>query len=266
MLTSFCICCFESRFERTAFTLSKKQYDIFNMTSNSNLEVRSVIKFCQELGHTPSKTFEMMEKTGLKCSKVLVFKWHRRFREGRVSLDDDTREGRPAMRHILVDDVKAAVNGDRRLTVREITDKVRSSYGTVERILTQDLNMRKVSARWVPRLLSSSDKERRVACSKGFLRRYRREGTEFLDRIITLDETWLHHFEPESKRQSSVWKTPASPPPKKAKVVKSMKKHMFVFVMDRKGMLLIHQVPDGQTVTADYFSKVTMVNLETTLN
>lgn len=198
----------------------------------------------------------MMEKTGIMCSRELVFKWHRRFKEGRTSIVDDERQGRPAMRHKLIGDVRTVVNSDRRMTVREMADKLGASYGTVERILTQDLKMRKVSARWVPRLLSAHDMERRVSCSREFLKRYKREGTEFLDRIITLDETWIHHFEPESKRQSSVWKTPASPPPKKAKVVSSMKKHMFVFVMDRKGMLLIHQVPDGQTVTADYFSKV----------
>ena len=55
----------------------------------------------------------------------------------------------------------------------------------------------------------------------------------FLDRIITTDETWLWHFDPETKAQSSVWKTPGTPPPKKAGVNKSGGKHMFVFFMDR---------------------------------
>ena len=226
------------------------------MTSTPKVECRSVIKFCHDLGHTPTQTFQMIEKAGMKCSKQLVFKWHRRFKEGRTSIDDDERQGRPATRPSLVDDVRSVVNGDRRMTVREVADKLGTSYGTVERILTLDLKMKKVSARWVPRLLSENDMERRVSCSQEFLRRYRRQGAAFLDSVITLDETWLHYFEPESKRQSSVWKTPTSPPPKKAKVVSSMKKHMFVFVMDRKGMLLIHQVPDGRTVTADYYSKV----------
>jgi hypothetical protein len=31
---------------------------------------------------------------------------------------------------------------------------------------------------------------------------------EFLSRIVTGDETWLHHYEPESKRQSMEWKHP----------------------------------------------------------
>ncbi|MES9881797.1 MAG: hypothetical protein ABW185_13045 [Sedimenticola sp.] len=74
--------------------------------------------------------------------------------------------------------------------------------------------------------------------------------------IITTDETWLWHFDPERKAQSEVWKTPNSPPPKKARVSKSGGKHMFVFFMDRKGMILCHAVPEGQNVNAAYYSKV----------
>lgn len=226
------------------------------MTSTSKLELRAVIKFCNELGHTPTQTHQLMAKTGMRCSKQLVFKWAKRFQEGRETVSDDSRTGRPTKRQRLIDDVKSVVNDDRRLTIREIAARSGATQAMVQRILHADLRMSKVSARWVPRLLSDHDKERRVTASRELLDRFKREGVDFLDRIITLDETWLHHFEPETKRQSSVWKTPGSPAPRKAKIISSMKKHMFIFVMDRKGMLLIHQVPDGQTVTAQYFSKV----------
>ena len=73
------------------------------MTSTPKVECRSVIKFCHDLGHTPTQTFQMIEKAGMKCSKQLVFKWHRRFKEGRTSIDDDERQGRPATRLSLVD-------------------------------------------------------------------------------------------------------------------------------------------------------------------
>lgn len=227
------------------------------MTSTENMELRAVIKFCEDLGHTPTQTHQLMQKSNRKCSRELVYKWHRRFREGRTSLEDDVRSGRPdTVRQRMVARVSDCMEKDRRLTVRAIADDIGTSYGTVERILTQDLNMTKVSARWVPRLLSTDHKENRVACSMEFLRRYDREGDAFLDRIITQDETWLHHYDPESKRQSSVWKTPRTPPPKKARVTRSSGKHMFVFFMDRRGMILIHQVPDGQTINAAYYCKV----------
>jgi hypothetical protein len=39
----------------------------------------------------------------------------------------------------------------------------------------------------------------------------------FLQRIVTSDETWVHHYEPESKAQSVAWKRLTSPVPKKFK-------------------------------------------------
>jgi hypothetical protein len=53
------------------------------------------------------------------------------------------------------------------------------------------------------------------------------------------DESWFHYYAPETKQQSSQWKNCNSPPPKKAKITKSLEKNMF---MDRKGMLLTHAV------------------------
>nr|XP_034307818.1 histone-lysine N-methyltransferase SETMAR-like [Crassostrea gigas] len=75
--------------------------------------------------------------------------------------------------------------------------------------------MQRVCARWVPRLLKEEEKQRRVLCSREFLRRVRSGRENFFDRIITTDETWLHYYDPEGKRASSVWKTPGTPPPKK---------------------------------------------------
>jgi histone-lysine N-methyltransferase SETMAR len=104
-------------------------------------------------------------------------------------------------------------------------------------------------------LLSNEEKETRVHLSTEFLRRHEVD-QQFLSKIESVDETWLHYYDPEDKRQSSVWKTAASPPPKKAKVTKSMGKHMFIVFIDRKGVLLCHAVPLGQTVNSAYYSKV----------
>ena len=96
---------------------------------------------------------------------------------------------------------------------------------------------------------------RRVMNSKDFLKRHQRD-RNFLDRVITMDETWLHYYEPEGKRQSSVWKSSHTPPPKKARSSKSMGKVMFMVFMDRQGVILAHAVRHGETVNAAYYSKV----------
>ncbi|XP_052761941.1 FMRFamide receptor-like [Mya arenaria] len=54
-----------------------------------------------------------------------------------------------------------------------------------------------------------------------FLQLYRREGDDFLNHIITSDETWIYLFDPETKEQSRQWKTPGSPTPKKAKFTRT---------------------------------------------
>ena len=57
----------------------------------------------------------------------------------------------------------------------------------------------------------------RVDICQKHLDRYGNERDIFLDRIITGDETWIHHYGPESKRQSMEWKLPQSPCEKKFK-------------------------------------------------
>ena len=77
--------------------------------------------------------------------------WHTRFADGRDSLADDEREGRPSFRESdpVKNEVRDVINGDRRLTVREVADKCRISKTTAHQILGNDLNMNRVCARWV---------------------------------------------------------------------------------------------------------------------
>lgn len=152
--------------------------------------------------------------------------------------------------------VKEAVDRDRRTTIRQLCEETGFSYGSLQKILTVDLNMRRLSARWVPKILSEHEMETRVRQSQRFLRRYKREGQRFLDRIITTDETWLYYYDPETKQQSSQWKNSDSPPPKKARASRLMGKHMFIEFFDRRGRLLCNAVPLGVTVNAEYYSKV----------
>ena len=59
----------------------------------------------------------------------------------------------------------------------------------------------------------------------------------FINKIITVDETWLWSFDPESKKQSAGWKSGDSPPPVKARVNKGGANFMFIMFCDRKGRL-----------------------------
>ena len=115
-----------------------------NLSLLRKLETRAVIKFCKDLGKTPTDTYKMLQKSRReKCvSRALVFKWHKRLSEGRESLQDDSRPGRKSVVDAAqLTSVKEALDADRRLTVRELSG---ASVGTVYNILTKNLKMRKV--------------------------------------------------------------------------------------------------------------------------
>lgn len=231
------------------------------MTSKDVTEQRMAIKFCVSLGKTPMETVKMLEEAGkmFKVSRSCVYKWHSRFVNGRDSVQDDERPGRSRIiSPSLIERIGNVMDEDGRITVVELAARFDIGYGTAYAILNDNLNMRRVSARWIPRLLTEGDKVKRVQLSRAFLRQCSND-ERFLQRIVTTDETWLYHYDPETKQQSSTWKKKTSPPPLKAKVRKSARKNMFIFFMDINGILLVHAVPEGQTVNAEYYSRVNKI-------
>jgi hypothetical protein len=55
-------------------------------------------------------------------------------------------------------------------------------------------------ARWVPRCLTEEHKNRRFEIALSQLQRFKEEGNEFLESIVTGDETWMHHFTPQKNK------------------------------------------------------------------
>ena len=114
--------------------------------------------------------------------------------------------------------------------------------------------MRKLCARWVPRMLTLDQKYRRMEVCKQLLDEYSANPDEFLSHLVTQDETWVHHFEPETKRQSLQWRHVTSPPPKTFKVVPSAKKVMASVFWDKNGIIMVEYLPKGSTVTGAYYA------------
>ena len=89
--------------------------------------------------------------------------------------------------------------------------------GTVRKILTEDLDMRKVCAKMVPKELTEEQKQRRVTICQDLLERQ----DDILGRVITGDETWVYQYDPETNRKNASWKTVNSPRPKKGPSVQN---------------------------------------------
>ena len=169
---------------------------------------------------------ECKDKYGPSCmSRANFYKWVQAFKDGRESITDDLRSGRPVdvSTPEAVQAVEDLIKSDRRVTLDEIATKLDISHGTVYAIVREKLHFSKVSCRWVPKMLTDDHKMQRLMASRASLRRYRKEGDAFLSRIVTTDETWVFHYEPESKRRSMEWKHVSSPVKKKFKSQKSLK-------------------------------------------
>ena len=70
---------------------------------------------------------------------------------------------------------------------------------------------------------------------------------------MTMDETWLYHYDPETKQQSMERRHSGSPRPKKFRVQKSIGKFLASIFWDQDGILLIDYLPKGQTINAEYY-------------
>jgi hypothetical protein len=74
--------------------------------------------------------------------------------------------------------------------------------------------------------------------------------------VITGEGSWIYGYEPETKQQSSQWKSPNSPRPKKERQVKSKVKSMLIIFFDFKGIVHEEFVLAGQTVNSAYYCDV----------
>ena len=155
-----------------------------------------------------------------------------------MSVESEARSGRPSTsrNEDVIEKVHQIVMEDRRLTLREIVEEVEISRKSVYSILTEDLCMRRVSAKFIPKLLTEQQKELRVEIAQKMLDCANND-LEFTKTIITGNETWVYGYDLESKFQSSQWKHPESPRPKKARQVRSNVKMMLTCFFDSRGIV-----------------------------
>ena len=73
---------------------------------------------------------------------------------------------------------------------------------------------------------------------------------------MTVDETWVHYYEPENKVQSHQWVGPGSPTPKKFKTQPSAGKVMATVFWDAKGVIMLDLLPKRSTITGVYYANL----------
>ncbi len=189
---------------------------------------RATIQSYVKAGKTFTETFQFLQhayKDKAMC-RTAVFKWFRQFKRGRESFE--SLRGKHQKTLVRTDKnvalVKKIITDDGRLTLEDISLASGLSKTTAYRILRKDLGFSKLSARWVPRLLSDDHKSNHLEFSRNFIRQHFQHGKAFLSSIVTCDESWVNFYTPELKNQSKQWLPKGSKPPIKAKTAASNKK------------------------------------------
>ena len=94
---------------------------------------------------------------------------------------------------------------DHKLKLCEITEELKISESNEFTILHEHLSMRKLCSKWVLPLLTVDQKQQCIDDSEHCLQLFQCNKKEFLHRYVIMDETWIHHFTPESNQQSAEW-------------------------------------------------------------
>ncbi|XP_068201628.1 histone-lysine N-methyltransferase SETMAR-like [Palaemon carinicauda] len=186
-----------------------------------------------------------------------IKEWYNRFKDGHITVESEPRSGRPSTcrNDQVIAKVNVLVMRDFRVTIREIAEEVGISTFSAHSIMTEDLAMNRVAAKFVPKLLMAEQKELRFEVLQDMLDSTNRDPS-FMNTIITGDKSWVYGYDPETKSQSSQWKHSTSPRPKKACQVHSYVKVMLTVFFNSHGVVHHEYAPQGQTITKEYYRDV----------
>ncbi|CAF1392730.1 unnamed protein product [Rotaria sordida] len=187
-------------------------------------------------------------------SLTTVERWSKLFREGREEIEDESRPGRPITETTSenIEEIRLLINDDPYLTIEELQEQTDLSYGTVHRIITDHLNLRKVTARYIPKDLTDFQRAERVRICKENLAKFQ-QGTWRLCDIITGDESWFYHKQIGRKSSNAAWVRRGDPPPTVVRQSKYASKTLLSIFFKPNGPVFIHHLERGQTIDHQYY-------------
>jgi len=129
--------------------------------------------------------------------------------------------------------------GDWWISAKSTAEQLGISRERVGSIIHEDLDTWKLCAKWILKCLSADRKSQWCQSSEQLLEFFRCDPNDFLSRLVTMDETCLYHYDPETKQQSMERQHSSSPRPKIFRVQKSAGRVLTSIFWDQDGILLI---------------------------
>ena len=155
------------------------------------------------LGKAPKEIHDILKETLEEDapSYATVKNWVAQFNRG----DFSTCPGRnkTVTSPEIIDQIHELILEDRRISAKSVAEQLGISRERVGSIIHEDWDMTKLSAKWVPICLNADQKHQWCQSSEQILEFFRCDPKDFLLRLVTMDETWLYHYDPETKKTIS---------------------------------------------------------------
>jgi histone-lysine N-methyltransferase SETMAR len=145
---------------------------------------------------------------------------------------------------------------DQRMKVREIAETIGISKERVGCTLHEELDMKKLSARWVPRSLTGDLKHTHMKISEQCLEHFNKNKLVLCIGLLLwmrLGFTITHQNPNSSQKQ---WTEASCSAQKKTRWVSSAGKVMASLFWDTEGIWCIDYLEEGKTITGEYYSNL----------
>ena len=226
---------------------------------SSKVEYRVVIRYLYLKGKTGQEIHcELTNVYGSSAPSYAQVKfWVGEFKRSRKSLEDETKSGHPsdATDEEMCNKVQDLVFSDRQIKMEEIANALHISHGSVSTTLHDRLGMHKLTASWVPKSLSDKQMATIASVYSALLKWFRSKEDDFLSCLVTVDETWVHYYEPENKAQMCQCMAGVSEAKKVQNATLCWQGDGNLF-WDAQGVILLDFLAKKSTITVAYFANL----------
>ena len=93
-------------------------------------------------------------------------------------------------------------------------------------------------------------------CCQELLQQSEVNPTKLFNRIVTGNESWIHHYDPLSQLEAKIWKKPGEQAPTRLRQERSAGKIVMIIFWDSDGVLLTEYLPRGTTINGPYYASI----------
>ena len=215
-------------------------------------ELRAIIKFLYLRNEKPNRIHEMINETPgyAEVSITTIRKWVKRFKDGEMDIIDSKRSGRPKIKNKFISKVRLMIEENPSLSCKFIAKKLDIGWGTVKKILIEELGLKKVNMKWIPHTLNDDQKAKRKEDSIEILRIIENTPNKELCNLLTGDETWIYYENP----RPIVWQRLHHHRPQFPKKTIASKKMMISVIWSCSGIHSITPLQRGQKFNRKFYS------------